>query len=164
MGGDGADRATVGRELVSRLDALSDRALKGQRAGGEIGRLVQRLPSRSGPQRTVLEITENGRAALLQWLHQPVDRVRDARSLLMLKLLFLSRRHADLEPLLAAQLQQFSRLGENLSAAAENAVGFDRALLLWRLQSTTAAIQFTETILAEGTLQRCDPAAHRGPA
>ena len=67
----------------------------------------------------------------------------------MLKLLFLARRHADLEPLLSAQRVQFSRLAEGLSAAADQAEGFDRALLVWRLENTTAAIRFTERMLAE---------------
>ena len=33
--------------------------------------------------------------------------------------------------------------------AAEEAEGFDRALLLWRLESTAAAIRFVETMLGE---------------
>ena len=75
--------------------------------------------------------------------------MRDARSLLMLKLLFLTRRGADLEPLLTAQREHFSKLAERLAAAAEEAEGFDRALLLWRLESTTAATRFVETMLGE---------------
>jgi DNA-binding PadR family transcriptional regulator len=109
------------------------------------------VPSQAGPQRTLLEVSPAGRRALAQWLGQPVDHVRDARSLLMLKLLFLTRRHADLEPLLIAQREQFSVHSESLSAAVDRAEGFDRALLLWRLQSTLAAIRFTETMLAERT-------------
>jgi hypothetical protein len=45
----------------------------------------------------------------------------------MLKLLFLTRRNADLEPLLSAQREE----------------------LLWRLHSTTAAIHFTEAMLTD---------------
>ena len=75
--------------------------------------------------------------------------MRDARSLLMLKLLFLTRRDADLEPLLIAQREHFATLAERLTAAAEEAEGFDRALLLWRLESTAAAIRFVETMLGE---------------
>jgi DNA-binding PadR family transcriptional regulator len=107
------------------------------------------LPSSSGPQRTILQATPAGHRRLAGWLAQPVTHVRDARSLLMLKLLFLARRRADLEPLLSAQRQQFSRLAEGLSAAADQAEGFDRALLVWRLENTAAAIRFTERMLAE---------------
>jgi hypothetical protein len=67
----------------------------------------------------------------------------------MLKLLFLTRRDADLEPLLAAQREHFAKLAERLTAAAEAAEGFDRALLLWRLENTAAAIRFVETMLGE---------------
>jgi DNA-binding PadR family transcriptional regulator len=118
----------------------------------ELIRPVATLPSESGPQRTILEPTPEGRQLLGQWLHQPVEHVRDARSLLMLKLLFLSRRDADPAPLLAAQREQFAALAQRLGTAADSAEGFERGLLLWRLHSTTAAVQFTEAMLAEPTL------------
>jgi DNA-binding PadR family transcriptional regulator len=107
------------------------------------------VASRSGPRRTVLEATPNGKRAVARWLRQPIAHVRDARSLLMLKLLFLTRRAADLEPLLSVQREQFVKLAERLTTAADEAEGFDRALLLWRLESTTAAMRFVETLLGE---------------
>ena len=110
---------------------------------------VATLPSDAGPQRTILEPTAGGRAAVTEWLAQPVEHVRDARSLLMLKLLFLTRRNADLAPLLVAQRDRFQAHADRLAAAAEAADGFDRRLLLWRLHSTTAAVEFTEAMLAE---------------
>lgn len=51
----------------------------------------------------------------------PIAHVRDARSLLMLKLLFLTRREADVEPLLSAQRAHFATLAERLMVAAEEA-------------------------------------------
>jgi DNA-binding PadR family transcriptional regulator len=115
------------------------------------------VPSRSGPQRTVLEATPAGKRAVTRWLRQPVAHVRDARSLLMLKLLFLTRREADLAPLLEAQRKRFAGLAEGLGSAAEEADGFDRALLLWRLESTTAATRFVETMLGEPARARRAP-------
>lgn len=115
-------------------------------------RPVATLPSDAGPQRTILQPTPEGRRLLAQWLLEPVEHVRDARSLLMLKLLFLSRRDADPAPLLRAQREQFAALARRLSAAADAAEGFERGLLLWRLHSTTAAVQFTEAMLSEPTL------------
>jgi DNA-binding PadR family transcriptional regulator len=112
-------------------------------------RPVGRQPSLTGPQRTILEGTAGGKRAVTAWLNRPVSHVRDARSLLMLKLLFLTRRQADLRPLLTGQREQFSLRAEGLSGAAAAAEGFDRALLLWRLESTTAAIRFTEAMLEE---------------
>jgi DNA-binding PadR family transcriptional regulator len=111
-------------------------------------------PSSTGPQRTILEPTAAGRGAFDEWLSQPIVHVRDARSLLMLKLLFLSRRGYPLEPLLLAQRDEFSRRAASLGQAAHDADGFARALLLWRLENTTAAIRFTETMLAEGLRAR----------
>jgi DNA-binding PadR family transcriptional regulator len=107
------------------------------------------VPSRSGPQRTVLQATPTGKRALTRWLRQPIAHVRDARSLLMLKLLFLTRRKADLKPLLIAQREHFANLAEGLTSAADTAEGFDRALLLWRLETTTASVRFVETMLGE---------------
>jgi DNA-binding PadR family transcriptional regulator len=103
--------------------------------------------SRSGPQRTVVQVTAAGKRALSQWLREPVAHVRDARSLLMLKLLFLTRRDADPAPLLTAQREHFALLAERLSDAADDAEGFDRALVVWRLESTTAAVRFVEAML-----------------
>ena len=132
---------SVRRPLVYRaIDTLSAVGLV--RPAGTV-------PSRSGPQRTVLEATPEGKRAHTRWLREPVAHVRDARSLLMLKLLFLTRGGADLEPLLTAQRMHFSKLAERLTGAAEEAEGFDRALLLWRLESTMAATRFVETMLGE---------------
>jgi DNA-binding PadR family transcriptional regulator len=132
---------SVRRPLVYRaIETLTAMGLV--RAAGTVA-------STSGPQRTVLQATATGRRALTGWLRQPVDHVRDARSLLMLKLLFLTRREADLAPLLTAQRAQFAGLAEGLERAADAAEGFDRALVLWRLESTTAAVRFVEAMLAD---------------
>src|SRR5262245_6907324 len=83
---------TVRRPLVYRaIDGLTVRQFV-QPSGT--------VPSRSGPDRIVLAATPRGKRAVTRWLRQPVAHVRDARSDLMLKLLFLTRRGADLEPLL----------------------------------------------------------------
>jgi DNA-binding PadR family transcriptional regulator len=131
----------VRRPLVYRaLDTL-------QRLG--LVRPVAKLPSDAGPQRTILQPSTSGRDALAAWLEQPVAHVRDTRSLLMLKLLFLSRRGADLAPLLRAQRERFAVQADRLAAAADAVEGFDRSLLLWRLHSTTAAISFSDAMLDE---------------
>lgn len=132
---------SVRRPLVYRaVETLTGMGLL--RAAGTVA-------SSSGPQRTVLQATPAGRRALARWFRQPVTHVRDGRSLLMLKLLLLNRRGADLAPLLTAQRAQFSGLAERLADAADAADGFDRALILWRLESTTAAVRFVEAMLAE---------------
>jgi DNA-binding PadR family transcriptional regulator len=112
-------------------------------------RPVAKLPSDAGPRRTIFEPTLSGRDALAAWLAQPVAHVRDTRSLLMLKLLFLSRRQADLAPLLRAQRERFAAQADRLAAAADAVEGFDRSLLLWRMHSATAAISFSDAMLDE---------------
>jgi DNA-binding PadR family transcriptional regulator len=109
---------------------------------------VDTVPSRSGPRRTIFATTPSGKRMLAKWLREPVTHVRDARSLLMLKLLFLTRRDADPRRLLVAQRDQFSSLVASLSDAVRGADGFEYALLIWRLEATTAAVRFTEAMLA----------------
>jgi DNA-binding PadR family transcriptional regulator len=132
---------SVRRPLVYRaIETLTDLGLV--RAAGTVA-------SSSGPQRTVLHATAPGRRALTRWLGEPIAHVRDARSLLLLKLLFLTRRGDDLAPLLTAQREQFAELAGRLAGAIDAADGFDRALALWRLESTTAAVRFVEAMLGE---------------
>jgi DNA-binding PadR family transcriptional regulator len=127
------------RPLVYRaIETLSERELI-RPAGTEA--------SRAGPQRTLLEPTALGRRELDRWLGEPVAHVRDARSLLLLKLLFMARRDEDASALLSAQRARFSELAERLSVQTEQAEGFDRALALWRVENTTAALRFVETML-----------------
>ena len=72
------------RPLVYRtLDVLEGRELT-LTAGTEA--------STAGPQRTLVDVTEEGRRRVAEWLVEPVEHVRDARSELLLKLLFLDRR------------------------------------------------------------------------
>jgi DNA-binding PadR family transcriptional regulator len=107
------------------------------------------VASPAGPRRTILRATPNGKRAVTRWLKTPVEHVRDARSQLMLKLLFLDRRERDAAPLLHAQRERFAALADGLADAAAAADGFDRVLALWRLESTTAALRFVETMLGE---------------
>jgi len=95
----------------------------------------------------LVEATPAGRRALTGWLVEPVEHVRDARSLLMLKLLFLGRADADQTPLLTAQRKRFASLAGRLVVAIDAADGFDQVLLRWRLESTTAAIRFIDGLL-----------------
>jgi DNA-binding PadR family transcriptional regulator len=145
-----APSGEVGRVWALRRPLVYRALATLQRLG--LARATTTEPSRSGPQRTILEATPAGKRAVAQWVTEPVDHVRDGRSLLMLKLLFTTRRGASPQPLLAAQRERFSTQAENLSAAADAAEGFDRALLVWRLESTAAAVRFTDAMLEEGAL------------
>jgi DNA-binding PadR family transcriptional regulator len=125
------------RPLVYRtLDVLTDR---------ELVRAAGTQPSESGPPRTVLEITEDGRERVDAWRLAPVQHVRDARADLMLKLLFLDRAGRDPAPLLVAQRERFAAIAAELEKA--EAEGFARTLALWRLENTRAAIRFVDALV-----------------
>ena len=132
---------TVRRPLVYR--AVAQLTARGLVASGRT------VASDRGPQRTELEVTAVGRRAVAGWLIEPVEHVRDARSLLMLKLLFLSRAGTDPAALLRAQHDVFAAIAERLTEAVDHADGFDRTLTLWRLESTTAALRFVATLQDE---------------
>ena len=87
------------RPLVYRtLDVLADRELT-QTAGTEA--------STAGPAAHAARGHPRRRRQVADWLESPVEHVRDARSELMLKLLFLDRRGLAPDALLEAQRERF---------------------------------------------------------
>jgi len=105
------------------------------------------VPSRTGPDRTVLRITPAGRRAITTWLNTPVEHIRDTRSLLLLKLLYLDRLDTDPQPLLIAQRERFESIAARLQTAVDEAHGFDQTLLKWRLETATAALRFIDSTI-----------------
>jgi hypothetical protein len=69
----------------------------------------------------------------------------------MLKILFLIGRGQDVAPLLIGQQKVLTAQAGRLASAADSATGYDRALLLWRLHSTKAVIEFTDAVLSDPT-------------
>lgn len=129
---------TIRRPLVYRaLDLLLERGLI-EAIGDE--------PSPRGPRRRVMRATEAGRDEVRRWVGEPVAHVRDARSALLLKLLFLDRAGRDPGPLLAAQAQHFGAALRALDEQRADAVGFDRVLFSWRVESASAAVRFVEAL------------------
>src|SRR5262245_37790398 len=86
---------SLGRPLVYRaLELLDQRGLI-EASGHE--------PGLRGPNRTIFRATADGREALRRWLSEPVEHVRDVRSLFLLKLILVERASLDPVPLLEAQ-------------------------------------------------------------
>src|SRR5215208_7092664 len=82
-GGEVGSVWALGRPLVYRsLEILERRGLI-EPAGHE--------PSERGPSRTIFRATAAGCSAVERWLAEPVERVREIRSLLLLKLVFAER-------------------------------------------------------------------------
>ena len=117
----------------------------------ELGLIEERgsEPSSAGPRRIVLGPTRSGRREVERWLAEPTMHVRDLRSSLMLKLLFLSRRGADPSGLLTQQQATLRPVVEGLEDVAARADGFERVLYLWRLESARAALRFVEDVSRE---------------
>lgn len=105
-------------------------------------------PGRRGPTRTVVGVTPEGRAALRRWLAEPVDHVRDVRSLLLLKLALHDRAGTDPERLLRAQAIKLSAQLQALVEARGRAEGFDRVVLEWRIASSQATADFLSRLPA----------------
>jgi DNA-binding PadR family transcriptional regulator len=99
-----------------------------------------------GPQRTLVTPTEAGRAALQAWLWQPVEHLRDFRSLFMLKLALLDRAGERPQALLVAQMERVAPIVAALEEQADTSAGFDRALATWRLESARAAERFLDQL------------------
>ena len=86
---------SLGRPLVYRsIEILSERKLIVP-AGHE--------PGARGPNRTIFRATPAGHAAIAEWLLEPVEHVREGRSLLLLKLVFARRNCVDPRPMLLSQ-------------------------------------------------------------
>lgn len=100
---------SVSRPLVYRaLDQLDRRGLV---TGGP------EVPSSLGPRRQEFSATARGVEAVTHWRHQPVDRLRQVRPDLILKLTLTRRAGLDLGPLIAAQQERFASLSDELRVA-----------------------------------------------
>lgn len=130
------------RPLVYRaLDVL---------AGFELTQATGTEAGAGGPRRTLIETTADGAERIERWLWRPIDRVRDTRSDLMLKLLFIHRRGADPAPLLNAQRDRFVERVDELRAGLGETEGFASTVILWRIESTAAAIRFVDALAPSG--------------
>jgi PadR family transcriptional regulator AphA len=130
---------SLGRPLVYRsIDILAERGLI-EPAGHE--------PGLRGPNRTIYRTTCDGATALLQWLEEPVEHVRDVRSLLLLKLIFAERTGIDPTPMLAAQHATTAAAVGALERRLHASGGTEAILLRFRLESTRAVLRFVDGLL-----------------
>jgi DNA-binding PadR family transcriptional regulator len=130
---------SLGRPLVYRsIDILAERGLI-EPAGHE--------PGLRGPNRTLYRTTCAGATALVQWLEEPVEHVRDVRSLLLLKLIFAERTGIDPTPMLEAQQVTIDAAVALLERRMQASAGSEAILLRFRLESTRAVLRFVEGLL-----------------
>ncbi len=132
---------SVGRPLVYRaIELLEER------------RLIEAIghePGARGPNRTLFRATSEGRDALRRWLAEPVDHVREVRSLFLLKLVLIVRARLDNRPLLHAQRALVVPAVDALEARLQQSSGTERVFVRFRLETTRAVIDFIDMMLAE---------------
>ena len=111
-----------------------------------LGLITERATERSsrGPQRTILATTPTGRRAIRSWLGEPVEHVREVRSLLLLKLALLDRIGEDPTELLGAQRKVLKPKLEAMQHHRDHAEGFELTLATWRLESIQAVLRFLD--------------------
>ena len=120
-----------------------------------IDRLVQRgLIVRTGfergergPNRTIFQPTPAGRRALAHWLREPVERIGDARPLLLLKLLLSARIGLDDLPLLEAQHRLYAEAADSLASSPRPSSSARAILVRFQLESTLGLLCFIERLL-----------------
>lgn len=132
---------SIRRALVYRTVELVVEAGLAERAGVE--------PGMRGSPRTLLRLTPAGRRAVERWLHDPVEHVRELRSALLLKLLFLQRSGLDREPLLRGQRAILAEAIGALEAQTAGDSPADLTVRSFRLETARAGIRFVDGELAQ---------------
>jgi DNA-binding PadR family transcriptional regulator len=131
---------SMGRPLVYRaLELLEGRGLI-RAAGSE--------PGVRGPNRTLFETTAQGREELIRWLAEPVEHVRDIRSLLLLKLVLIERAGLESAPLLKAQRDLTIPAVSVLEDRLDSSIGTEQVFVRFRLETTRAVVSFIDGVLA----------------
>jgi DNA-binding PadR family transcriptional regulator len=130
---------TVPRPLVYRALVSLERRRLIEALGEETGD--------RGPSRTRIRATRTGKAAVTRWLATPAPHVRDLRTRLLLQLRLLDRRHADLLPLAADQLERLQPILGSLEQQRSSTSGFDNLLATWRYESAQAAARTLQQLL-----------------
>ena len=142
-GGAVADLLAPGAEL-GRIWSLSRpltyRAIDSLVTGG----LVERsgtAPGR-GRERSLLHPSRAGRAANRSWLAEPVEHLRDVRTVLLVKFQLLERMGKSPEPLAVRQREVFAPLIAAITAEAPTDV-----VGSWRIEHANAVARFLDQVI-----------------
>jgi DNA-binding PadR family transcriptional regulator len=111
-------------------------------------------PSATGPPRTTLRATADAERRVAEWLEAPVAHVRDVRSELLVKLVFLARAGRSSTGLLARQREALRPVREALEArrAVLEKAGADSpegVVAAWRHHFAAAVDRLLDDMLAE---------------
>lgn len=142
----------VGRELSS----VTPLGLIWRVAHPQVYRAIDRLVAHrlaelgeaepgDGPNRRIVTLTDEGRALVTDWVMTPVDRLRNMRSALLVKLVAARRLELDGQALIDRQAEVIAeidgRLLDDLSTTHDDL----RVALLWRHASAEAAQRFLDS-------------------
>jgi DNA-binding PadR family transcriptional regulator len=127
---------SIRRALVYRTVEMVVEDGLAERAGVE--------PGMRGSPRTLLSVTAAGRRAVDRWLQEPVEHVRELRSALLLKLLFLQRSERTREPLLRAQRAILAEAVGALEGQSAEDSPADITVRAFRLETARAGIRFVD--------------------
>jgi PadR family transcriptional regulator AphA len=107
-----------------------------------------------GPHRVNYGVTPKGRSATRRWLKEPVDHVRDVRSLFLLKVVLSRRLGLDVESLLVAQRALLTPLVAFLEARLDDVdpatEPAEEAVLYFRLETAKTTVGFIDHLLDAG--------------
>lgn len=144
--------ADVGR-IWSLSRALTYRSLD-QLVQRGLVEAIGEEPGIAGGNRTVLAITDSGRAALLRWVTTPVEHLRDLRSAFLLKIVLAGEHGIDITDMLRAQRRRIGAISATLdgngpvpAAAAPDDTTNRDIVTLWRHEAATAALRFVDRLL-----------------
>jgi len=100
-------------------------------------------PGEGGPPRRKTVITTRGSGALLAWLAEPVSHIRDARSLLLLKLVIIDDLGLDPTTLIESQLEVVKNIESGIARqVSQTPVGSERTVLSFRLEMARGLQRF----------------------
>jgi len=99
-----------------------------------------------GANRIMLEATPAGLEQVREWLLEPVEHVRDVRTVLLVKLLLLERRGTDRALLVERQRKRLGPVATALAERAAAATGPDRIVAEWRALNADAVMRFLEAV------------------
>jgi len=103
-----------------------------------------------GPHRVIYAVTPAGRKAIRRWLLAPIQRVREIRSLFLLKVVLSERAGIDVAPLLNAQRRMMMPFIAWLEAQLDDAdpdVPSESTVLTFRLESARMVVDFIDGML-----------------
>lgn len=100
-------------------------------------------PGKGGPVRRKAALTAQGRRVLLEWLGEPVKHLRDARTLLLLKLIVTDELDLDATALVESQLEVVREIESGLELRiARETTERVRKVLFFRLEAARGLHRF----------------------